>query len=61
MKKKINALILLTLVFLLISPNLRGQVVQGKIIDSSDERPLAYVNVRVVNISRGTITNEQGE
>ena len=61
MKKKVNALILSTLVFLLIFPNLRGQVILGKLIDSSDEMPLAYVNVGVVNISRGTITNERGE
>ena len=60
MKKRIYALILSTLVFLLISSNLKGQVIQGKLIDSSDERPLAYVNVGVVNISRGTITDERG-
>jgi hypothetical protein len=50
MKKRINALILSILVVLLISSNLRGQVIQGKLIDSSDEKPLAYVNVGVVNI-----------
>ena len=61
MGKRIYALILSTLVLLLISSYLRGQVIQGKLIDSSDERPLAYVNVGVVNISRGTITNERGE
>jgi hypothetical protein len=61
MKDGIHALILSTLVILLISSNLSGQVIQGKLIDSLDERPLAYVNVGVVNISRGTITNERGE
>ncbi len=61
MKKRINALILSMVGFLLISSNLNGQVIQGKLIDSSDEKPLAYVNVGVVNISRGTITNEKGE
>ena len=60
MKKGINELILLIIGFLFISSNLRGQVIQGKLIDSSDGRPLAYVNVGVVNISRGTITNEKG-
>ena len=61
MGKRIYALILSTLVLLLISSNLSGQVIQGKLIDSSDDQPLAYVNVGVVNISRGTITNEMGE
>ena len=61
MGKRLHALILSTLVILLISSNLRGQVIQGKLIDSWDERPLVYVNVGVVNISRGTITNERGE
>ena len=60
MGKRIYALILSIIFFLLISSNLSGQVIQGKLIDSLDEGSLAYVNVGVVNISRGTITNEQG-
>jgi hypothetical protein len=61
MKDGMNALILSMVRFLLISSNLTGQVIHGKLVDSSDERPLAYVNVGVVNISTGTITNERGE
>ncbi len=61
MKGRINAIILSTLVFSLISSSLFGQVTQGKLIDSRDARPLAYVNVGVVNVSRGTISNIKGE
>lgn len=61
MKKKLNAIILLTLVFLMISSSLRAQVIHGKLIDSSDGSPIAYVNVGVVNTNRGTITDERGD
>ncbi len=61
MKGRIYALILSIQVFFLISSNLFGQVTQGKLIDSRDARPLAYVNVGVVNVSRGTISNIKGE
>jgi len=40
MGKRIYALILSILAFLLISPNLRGQIIQGELIDSSDDGPL---------------------
>jgi hypothetical protein len=41
MKDGMNALILSMVGFLLISSNLTGQVIHGKLVDSSDERPLA--------------------
>ncbi|RLD72452.1 MAG: hypothetical protein DRJ29_02850 [Bacteroidetes bacterium] len=61
MGRKIIEFILTALGFLLISSNLSGQVIQGKILDSLDERPLAYVNVGVINVTRGTISTEPGE
>lgn len=46
---------------LIISPKLSGQEIHGFVIDSESEIPLAFVNIGVVDISKGTVTNESGE
>ena len=58
MKIKMHIVILGVLV---ISINLIGQEIRGFIIDAETELPLAFVNVGIVDISQGTITNESGE
>jgi len=40
--------------------NLFGQEIRGLIIDSESEMPIEFVNIGVVNVSSGTITNESG-
>lgn len=61
MAKRIIELVFSAIGISLISSALCGQVVQGKLIDSLDAKPLAYVNVGVINLSSGTISNEKGE
>lgn len=43
-----------------ITSNLIGQQIQGLVIDSESELPLEFVNIGVVDISQGTITNDSG-
>lgn len=40
--------------------NLYGQKIEGKIVDFSKDIPLSYVNIGVINMSRGTVTDEFG-
>ena len=56
-----NELMLWIFGFLFASLNLSGQVIKGRVIDPSDERPLTYVNIGVVDVPRGTISNENGK
>lgn len=46
--------------FIFLSIYSRGQIIIGKVIDSSTEEPLAFVNIGVKNMPLGTITDEQG-
>ena len=46
---------------LVISIKLTGQDIHGFVIDSESELPLAYVNIGVMDIPNGTVTNESGE
>ena len=52
---------LILLVLFCISFDLLGQVIYGKVIDSESEIPLVYVNIGVINIAKGAISNESGE
>ena len=56
---KYSTLILLALFCILL--DLHGQVIQGKVIDAESEIPLAYVNIGVINIAKGTVSNKSGE
>lgn len=60
MRKTINHSTLILLVLYCISFDLPGQVIQGTVIDSESEIPLAYVNIGVINIAKGTVSNESG-
>ncbi|MDP2692495.1 MAG: carboxypeptidase-like regulatory domain-containing protein [bacterium] len=44
----------------IITSNLIGQEIRGLIIDSESELPIEFVNIGVVDVSSGTITNESG-
>lgn len=54
--KRLSAIVLFTL---LVIPTY-GQVITGKVIDSSNSKPLVYVNIGVVGTPTGTITDENG-
>jgi hypothetical protein len=54
--KRLSAIVILTL---LVIPTY-GQVINGKVIDSSNSKPLVYVNIGVVGTPIGTITDENG-
>ena len=47
-------------VFFLITTCGLGQIVEGKIMDHSTKRTLAYVNIGILNSPIGTISNEDG-
>lgn len=61
MRKRTTYLTLILLALFCISFDLHGQVISGKVIDAKSEIPLAYVNFGVMNIAKGTISNESGE
>jgi hypothetical protein len=52
--------VLFLFVFILLSIYSNGQIISGKVIDSSTEEPLAFVSIGVKNMPLGTITDEQG-
>ena len=49
------------LVLLVVFNKLIGQEIHGFVIDSVSKQPLSYANIGVVNIPKGTVTNEFGE
>jgi hypothetical protein len=48
-------------VFLLLGLQLHGQLITGKVLNSSTGDPLVYASIGVKETARGTITNEQGD
>lgn len=52
---------LIHIVLVLISVNVFGQTVKGKVVDAKTDEPLVYVNIGVVGTASGTITNIQGD
>jgi len=53
---------LLSTIFLFfLALQLQAQLINGKVIDSSSEKPLEYVNLGVIDTSIGITTNEKGE
>ena len=61
MRKTLNYSTLIFLVLLCISFDIPGQVIQGKVMDAESEIPLAYVNIGVMNIPKGAVSDESGE
>lgn len=49
------------LFFLTLTMQLTGQIIEGKVLDSTSGEPLEYVSVGVINTSLGTITDENGQ
>jgi len=53
---------LLSTIFLFfLTVQLQAQLIAGKVIDSSSEKPLEYVNLGVIDTPLGISTNEKGE
>ncbi len=53
---------LISTVFLFfLTLQLQAQLISGKVIDFSSEKPLEYVNLGVIDAPLGTTTNEKGE
>ncbi|MEZ5083926.1 MAG: carboxypeptidase-like regulatory domain-containing protein [Bacteroidales bacterium] len=50
-----------TLVLLLLTFVLYAQNIDGKVVDLSSGQPLVYVNIGIINTSKGTITDENGD
>jgi len=50
-----------TLFLFLLTLQLQAQIITGKVIDSSSEKPLEYVNLGVIDTPLGITTNEKGE
>jgi len=48
------------LVCLCLLPDVWGETISGRIIDSESQEPLPYVNIGVLGGERGTVSNEQG-
>jgi len=46
--------------FSLITLQIKSQIITGRILDSSNNEPLEYVGIGVINTSIGTITDEKG-
>lgn len=61
MNKKLKKSTLILLALFCVSLSLHGQVIQGKVIDAESKIPLAYVNIGVINISKGAVSDEAGE
>jgi hypothetical protein len=61
MKNKLVFASIVLLSQLAISYKLTGQIIHGIVIDSQTELPLVFVNVGVINIPIGAITNESGD
>ncbi|MCU4174842.1 carboxypeptidase-like regulatory domain-containing protein [Carboxylicivirga sp. N1Y90] len=56
-----NKIFKIVLVLIVTSTSLIAQEINGLVIDSESELPLAYVNVGVINTPKGTISNDHGE
>ena len=50
-----------TIFLFFLTLQLQAQLISGKVIDSSSEKPLEYVNLGVIDTSIGITTNEKGE
>jgi len=50
-----------TIFLFFLTLQLQAQLISGKVIDSSSEKPLEYVNLGVINTQIGITTNEKGE
>lgn len=50
-----------TLFLFFLTLQLQAQLISGKVIDSSSEKPLEYVNLGVIDTPIGITTNENGE
>jgi len=50
-----------TLFLFFLTLQLQAQIITGKVIDSSSEKPLEYVNLGVIDTPLGITTNEKGE
>lgn len=50
-----------TIFLFLLTLQLQAQLISGKVIDSSSEKPLEYVNLGVIDTPLGITTNEKGE
>jgi len=50
-----------TLFLVFLTFQLQAQLITGKVIDSSSEKPLEYVNLGVIDTPIGITTNENGE
>jgi len=61
MNSKLEYLVISLLGFLLISSNLTGQGIIGEVIDSQSDSALAYVNIGVIDLPVGTVSNESGK
>jgi hypothetical protein len=60
-RKRIAFIALVLLIQFAISNESIGQIIHGRVIDSQSELPLLFVNIGVINIPRGTITNDHGD
>lgn len=45
----------------LISAQINCQTITGKVVDASNGEPLIYASIGIVNVNKGTITDEQGK
>ena len=50
-----------TLFLFFLTLQLQAQLITGRVIDSSSEKPLEYVNLGVINTPLGITTNEKGK
>jgi len=50
-----------TIFLFFLTLQLQAQLISGKVIDSSSEKPLEYVNLGVIDTPIGITTNEKGE
>ena len=53
--------LILTIFLFALTLQLQAQLINGKVIDSSSEKPLEYVNLGVIDTPIGITTNEKGE
>jgi hypothetical protein len=47
--------------FIILIIQLKGQNISGKVIDSSNDEPLVYVSIGVMETIKGTKTDENGD
>lgn len=50
----------LFVLFLFLCLQLHSQTITGKVFDASNGEPFIYVNIGVIETTKGTITNKQG-